>query len=51
MVWTVLTYGAEGWTLKKLTRKGSNQHNCRSTVGCYESVELNTEQTKYPHRA
>ena len=30
-------------------RKGSNQQNCGSTVGCYESVGLNTEKTKVGH--
>ena len=31
---------------QKLMIKGSNQRNCRSIVGCYESVGPNTEQTK-----
>ncbi len=31
---------------QKLMRKGSNQQNCGFIVGCYESVRLNTEQTK-----
>ena len=46
LVWTVLASGSEGWTLKKLTRKGYNQQKCEYIVGCYESVGLNTEQTK-----
>ena len=46
LVWTVLIYGAEGWTLTKGDVKGSNQQKCGSTVECHESVELNTEQTK-----
>ena len=28
--------------LRKLMRKGSNQQDCRSTIGCYESVGLST---------
>ena len=27
LVWTILHYGAEGWTLTKLMRKGYNQQN------------------------
>ena len=50
LVWTVLTYGAERWTRQKLTRKGSNQHNCGFIVGCYESFGLNIEQTKASSR-
>ena len=46
LVWTVLTYGAEGWTLTKADEKRSNQQNCGFIVGCYESVGLNIEQTK-----
>ena len=46
LVWTVLTYGAEGWTLTKADEKESNHQNCGSTIECYESVGLNTEQTK-----
>ena len=38
----VLTYGTEGWTLTKADEKRSNQQNCGSTVGCYESAGLNT---------
>ena len=49
LVWTVLTYGAEGWTLTKADEKRSNQQNCGFIVGCYESVVLNRQ--KYPHRA
>ena len=36
---------------QKLTRKGSNQHNCGFIVGCYESVGLNIEQTKVSSRS
>ena len=42
--WIVLTYGAEGWTLKKTDEK--KDRISRTIVGCYGSARLNTEQMK-----
>ena len=57
LVWTVLTYGAEGWPLKKADEKRIESAemwiylSVRCSVQltrsiCYESVGLNTEQMK-----
>ena len=53
LVWTVLTYGAEGCPVTKAGEKRIDSAElCIYVVGCYESVGLNTEQTKvFSHRA